>query len=122
MAGRLTVIMQVVHYSDVTKQPTDFCPATKTRTLKQDEQPFGPRILTIGSEWQRLDLGWIEWDKCGLVVIVNDGDKAVRVALHAGDPFAVVRPGCSLHCEPCGEWWLRTIEGSTRIRVVAYPE
>ncbi len=62
------IVVEMVYHQSIEDQPT----ALETRFarwLSTDEQPYGPRRAKATSEWQPLDLGWIE--EASMILLSN---------------------------------------------------
>jgi len=148
MSGRLTITEQIVHYSDETQQPTEFSPPHLVRALKSDAQPYGPRHLVIGEEWQPLEVGWLKDVELGMLVIINrEGvglpvqptaeereeirGRVIQIAIEplaagAYTIFTQIKPGRSVRFDiwPANirRYVLRCVKGSAKCTLMLYPE
>jgi hypothetical protein len=114
-------------------------PRRVNRSLGSGEQAFGPRRLTVGESWERLDCGWVE--RCAMLSIGNEEDRLARrpspeqaaalagrvVEVGQGESFAVtnvVPPGESVRLIPPNlkDVWLRCRQGKAAVVVLAVPE
>jgi hypothetical protein len=67
----LTVTGQCVYLSPDLDAPV-VAPLRFCRPLLTAEQPYGPRRLTVGGEWQALDRGWLAEAGASFLVLAND--------------------------------------------------
>jgi len=141
MTARITVV-DSVYWSTEDGQPVQIS-SRFSRPLESEEQPYIRRI-TVGEEWQPLDLGWV--GKVGLLVLANeptprrvqptaeerDEDDA-RVVLVVWDrnlPYAGIcippREDCRLRPimlagQEKVSLWIRCLNGITKVTVNAIP-
>ena len=110
--SRLVVVEQVV-WQAPNEQPAP-CESRFSRWLESSDQAYGPRTLSVGVEWQKLDTGWVS--VAGMMVLANRStDKAATVELGLWVPLpehiledrvpgnpsnSQVVPLCTI---PCGE-------------------
>ncbi len=98
------VVVGSVYYQQGDSEGVGFS-ASFARDLDTDEQHFGPRIVTIGEDWQPAPLGWL--DKCSMLIIHNLEGTAlqtrptpeenaqinrhvIEASLNPGEPIAVI--------------------------------
>lgn len=81
-----------------------------SRPLASDQQPYGPRTLTVGEEWMPLDCGWVT--DVGYVVIQNEEGKFTQTIpteeereAAAGKVLEVAFPGWNAN-DPIHHRWL----------------
>lgn len=128
--------VQEIVYHFVAGQNPVALPCRVNRTLQTDEQAW-QRRLTIGDQWQRLDVGWVE--RCSLLRVANEGNGP-KVHAEAVELGVRIDQGPSLGAVievtdviPAGEsvrrlppnlkcLWLRCRQGRTNVVVVAIPE
>lgn len=124
--SRLTVVETVYHHQRG-GQPAAV-EARYTRRLASDEQPYR-RTMTLGAEWQPVDLGWLQGQPVGLLIL-QSGEKPggplveVGVAvLDAVQPAFVIRPGESFRGEPLpdAEICVRASAAGARLAVTVLP-
>ncbi len=68
--ARLVVIQQFYH--QVLNSQPRLIEARYSRILGSNEQPYGPRTLTVGEDWTPLELGWMKDIPIGVLVITNE--------------------------------------------------
>jgi CRISPR/Cas system type I-B associated protein Csh2 (Cas7 group RAMP superfamily) len=97
-----------------------------TLKLGTDEQPFGPRHLTVGATWTKLEFGWL--NRTSMIEIVNnDVETILEVGCQqvAGvEGFAQLHPKMSMRLSPTVDLWVksRTATSAHKITIMAWPE
>lgn len=127
--GRLTIIEQIVHYSDVTRQPGPEHVHTETRKLTSGESCYHRPAWKLKPGWNKLDTGWIE-EPLLIIVQVKGGKVQVGVAYGTGVGERVflfsliednselrlpVMPGCVY------QLWPEPDTGDVLVSIKAYP-
>lgn len=97
-----------------------------SRLLKSDEQPYGPRRLTLGGTWTPLDVGWVK--EVGFVILRNESkDTGVDVGVWVGETtqaLITLAPGESLRFQPtdASAWCLRSQGEAARCVLTVLPQ
>jgi hypothetical protein len=132
LQSRLTV-RGTIYFQQPGAQPTSV-PYGYSRLLDSDEQPYGPRRVKVGGQWQPLDAGWVRG--AGLFSLENRPDGkggAVAIGLslgHAGDEaehvvtlVPEVRPGEAAGWRPAdlGALRVRCLRGETVCLLTVFP-
>lgn len=73
-SDRLTFITSVIHTSQSASPVVVDC--RRSIRLEHKEQPYSRRI-TVKPTWDKLDLGWVEPDQVGFIVIQNQEGRAL---------------------------------------------
>jgi hypothetical protein len=73
--GRVTVVEHLYHQTDGEPSQTS---STYSLWLDSDEQPFCRRFK-VASAWSDLPKGWIEPDKCSVLVLTNTGESPIEI-------------------------------------------
>lgn len=139
-AARLMVIEQVIHQPmEPPGQPVDVASPSFSAKVASDEQPIVGRVVTVGEEWRKLDLFWLNGaplsclyldniEGTGRQVVPTDDEVAatdrrvVEVATANLEPFALVRPARTVRFEPTGSVYLRCQEGTAKVKYSAVPQ
>lgn len=71
------VVKDVLYHQVAGEQPTMFDLPGFTRQLKSDEQVYH-RKLTVGEDWQSIDVGWLH-GCCGMLILENLEGRFIQV-------------------------------------------
>lgn len=125
-------VVETCYHQQHGQQPTGISESRFSGWIDSDEQPYGPRFMTVGEEWCSLDCGWIE--QASMMVLKNDPDKGADATVEVGVvcdagviiPFAEIPaqfPSHSLRFCPTHLKSLRVrcLKGQTRVTIVLYP-
>lgn len=136
--GRITTISQ--SYYEDSSGVQGQTEARTWRNTEADEQPYGPRKLTVSEEWQEVDFGWVltpsllivynpegpnpkDGSGQSLEVGVQNCGAVVKDELPAVTPVAILSPRKDFMVWPCPNtrYFVRSRGGHCRYEVTAYP-
>jgi len=119
--GRLVIVETVTHEAGGNHSVAE--PPGFVANLESDSEPFARKALKVGTEWVRLDTGWV--DAASMVLIHNwDKKRTIEVLLAPTENVALlVRPGTSTRFWPGANALiqLRTVGGEATCAVYVYP-
>lgn len=124
------------HLGDDTKERS----VVVYRSLETKDVESYTRRATSKPDWSNLDLGWIEPEQCGLILVENLAGKDIRIQpteeekekykssiLEIGNDEVsmLVHPGWPVHFTPrdVNNWKIRSLNGeSFKYRITVYPK
>lgn len=118
--AKITVVEQVVYTS--LGSPTAPVSAAYSREVESEEEVW-KRRMTVGTEWVRLETGWLE-EGCSLLVLSNSGEHPVEVATTLPpEPQWLLEPGHDMRGWPVrvNDFSLRCPGGSSKVVVTLFP-
>lgn len=141
--GKAHIALIITHAHQIPGERATGGTERSGRFLKTKDQPYGPRRLTVGPEWQPLDTGWVK--EPGLILITNEEGlpkhvqvnptpaeaaaaeaRVVEVALRTEQPVPFARVPFRGECLmftpiPGREYLLRCVAREAKVVVLCYP-